>query len=126
MHQARTISCTPRNQISKDSEAQYEEFYCYTGGRWLWGEEKELRDRHKIFDVPVLQRLAAESVGARSCSTTTKMLEGPFNKVFRLVMSNGHSYCAHTVREYLARISHYCFRVSDYGVCMLLTMIYAG
>jgi len=75
MHQARTISCTPRNQISKDSEAQYEEFYRYIGGRWLRGEEKELRDRHKIFDVPVLQRLTAESVGARSCSTMTKMLK---------------------------------------------------
>jgi hypothetical protein len=128
MHQARTISCTPRNQIPKDSEAQYEEFYRYTGGRWVLGEEKELRDRHKIFDVPVLQRLAAESFGARSCSTMTEMLEGSFNKVFRLVMSNGaiHSYCAHTVSEYLARISHYCFRGSDYGICMLLTMIYAG
>lgn len=75
--------------MSSDRDSQYEEFYRYTGGRWLWGEEKELRDRYKVFNVPELQRLAAESVGAKSCSTMTKMLEGSFNKVFRLVMCNG-------------------------------------
>lgn len=88
-HQVRTISCTSCFHISRDCVTQYEDFYRYTGGRWLWGEEKELRDRYKIFNVPELQRIGARSVGAKSCSTMTKMLEGSFNRVFRLVMCNG-------------------------------------
>lgn len=36
-----------------------------------------------------LQRTAAESVGAQSCASITKLAEGGYNKVFRLVMDNG-------------------------------------
>ncbi len=86
---AGSISCTSRYQMSVHHGTQYEDFYRYTGGRWLWGEEKELRDRYKVFNKPELQRITAESVDAESCSAMTKMLEGSFNKVFRLVMSNG-------------------------------------
>ena len=36
-----------------------------------------------------LQRIAAESVEAQSCISITKLAEGGYNKVFRLVMDNG-------------------------------------
>jgi hypothetical protein len=42
-----------------------------------------------VFNVQELQRIAAESVGAKSCVSITKLAEGGYNKVFRLVMDNG-------------------------------------
>lgn len=67
----------------------YEHFYRYTSGRWLWDEEKKLRERYKQFNVPELKKIAARSVGANNCVHITKLAEGGSNKVFRLVMDNG-------------------------------------
>jgi len=78
-----------RYQMSTRSDSQYEEFFRYTSGRWIWDEEQQLRDRFRRFDVPELQRVAAASVGASKCISMTKMAEGSFNKVFRLLMDNG-------------------------------------
>ncbi len=69
--------------------AEYEDFYRFTGGRWLWAEEERLRERYKEFNVPGLQRLAAQAVGAHSCKSIMKLAEGGFNKIFRLCMDNG-------------------------------------
>lgn len=66
-----------------------ESFFRYTGGRWLWDEEKQLRERYRLFNVQELQRIAAESVGAQSCISMNKLGEGGYNKVFRLVMDDG-------------------------------------
>lgn len=66
-----------------------EQLFYYTSGRWLWGEESQLRERFLAFNVQELQRVAAESVGAQSCVSITKLAEGGYNKVFRLVMDNG-------------------------------------
>lgn len=68
---------------------QYEQFFHYTSGRWLWDEEKELRERYKKFNVEELKRIAAESIGAKSCVSMIKLAEGGYNKVFKLVMDNG-------------------------------------
>lgn len=68
---------------------QYEQFYRYTSGRWLWGEEKKLRERYTKFNVEELKRIAAESIGAKTCVSMIKLAEGGYNKVFRLVMDNG-------------------------------------
>jgi hypothetical protein len=67
----------------------YEEFYRFTSGRWLWDEETRLQERYKRFNVPGLERLAAKASGAQSCVSITKLAEGGFNKVFRLLMDNG-------------------------------------
>jgi hypothetical protein len=71
----------------KDSD--YEDFYRYTGGRWLWDEEAQLRQRYKRFNVSEIKKLAASSIGSDSCISMTKLAEGGFNKVFRLVMNDG-------------------------------------
>jgi hypothetical protein len=75
--------------LSTSSTSPYEHFFHYTSGRWLWGEEAQLRERFHAFNVQELQRIAAESVGAQSCISISKLAEGGYNKVFRLVMDNG-------------------------------------
>jgi len=75
--------------LSMSSTSPYEHFFRYTSGRWLWDEDSQLRERFVVFNVQELQRVAAESVGAQSCVSITKLAEGGYNKVFRLVMDNG-------------------------------------
>lgn len=41
------------------------------------------------FNVAELKRIAAESIGAKSCVSMIKLAEGGYNKVFKLVMDNG-------------------------------------
>ena len=71
------------------AEPDYESFYRYEGGRWLWAEEERLQERYKRFNVSGLKTIAAEACGARSCLSITKLAEGGFNKVFRLCMDDG-------------------------------------
>ncbi|KAJ5471088.1 hypothetical protein N7530_008445 [Penicillium desertorum] len=54
----------------------------------LWDEEQQLRDRYKVFKVAKLQSLAAKAVRPDSCISITKLAEGGYNKVFRLIMNN--------------------------------------
>jgi hypothetical protein len=75
--------------MSSNPTSPYEHFFRYTSGRWLWDEVSQLRERMLVFNVQELQRIAAESVGAQSCVSITKLAEGGYNKVFRLVMDNG-------------------------------------
>jgi hypothetical protein len=76
--------------MSTDAKPQqYEPFFNYTSGRWLWDEEKQLRERYVKFNVEELKRIAAESIGAKSCVSMIKLAEGGYNKVFKLVMDNG-------------------------------------
>ncbi|KAJ5445860.1 hypothetical protein N7491_001942 [Penicillium cf. griseofulvum] len=67
----------------------HEHFFRYTSGRWLWDEEQQLKDRYKAFDVAELQSLAAKAVRSDSCISITKLAEGGYNKVFRLIMDDG-------------------------------------
>lgn len=76
-------------RMSTNSTPSYEHFFRYTSGRWLWDEESQQRERYLIFNVQELQRIAADSVGAQSCVSITKLAEGGYNKVFRLVMDDG-------------------------------------
>ncbi|KAF4617962.1 hypothetical protein G7Y89_g15021 [Cudoniella acicularis] len=57
-------------------------------GKWLWNEEKELRERDIKFNVEELKRIATESIGAKSCVSMVKLTEGKYNKLFKLVMDN--------------------------------------
>ncbi|GAB1206468.1 hypothetical protein APSETT445_005157 [Aspergillus pseudonomiae] len=70
------------------------DLFRYTSGRWLWDEEHQLRDRFSPFNVPELQRIAAQRVGADTCTAITKLAEGSFNKTFRLELDNGSSVIA--------------------------------
>ncbi|KAH8676579.1 hypothetical protein BGZ60DRAFT_371977, partial [Tricladium varicosporioides] len=42
-----------------------------------------------------LLRIAAESIGAKSCVSIIKLAEGGYNKVFKLVVDNGSVDIAH-------------------------------
>lgn len=76
------------------STNDYEHFYKYTSGRWLWDEEKQLKLRYKQFNVPALQDIAAKTVGAERCQNIEKVSDGTCNKVFRLVMDDGRTVIA--------------------------------
>lgn len=77
-----TVTSDPNN---------YDHFFRYTSGRWLWDEEQQLKDRFTPFNVRELKRIAAQSVGANECVDMTKLAEGSFNKIFRLSMDNGRA-----------------------------------
>ena len=79
---------------SSPYKPQYAEFFRYTSGRWLWDEDQQLEERFRVFNVPELQRVAAESVGAATCTEMTKLGEGGFNKVFLLKLDNGSTVIA--------------------------------
>lgn len=76
------------NQHDKDI------FFRYTSGRWLWEEPARLQERYRKFNVPALQHIAARHAGANQCISMTKIAEGGFNKIFRLVMDNGAALIA--------------------------------
>lgn len=68
---------------------EHEDFFRYTSGRWLWDEERQLRERYRFFNVKELQTISAKCVGSDSCVSMVKLAEGGFNKVFRLIMDDG-------------------------------------
>ncbi|KAK8217850.1 kinase-like domain-containing protein [Phyllosticta capitalensis] len=76
----------------------FEHLFRYDAGRWLWNEEKRLRERYKRFNVPELQKAAAKKVGAEKCVSISKLAEGGSNRVFRLAMDNGASVIARIPR----------------------------
>ncbi|PYI29456.1 kinase-like protein [Aspergillus indologenus CBS 114.80] len=88
----RTITSLSEQKTTPDSE--HEHFFRYTSGRWLWDEEQQLRDRYKVFHVAELQSLAAQAVRSDSCVSITKLAEGSYNKVFRLIMNDGKTVLA--------------------------------
>ena len=73
---------------ASSSYHDHEDFYRFTSGRWLWDEQKQLQQRYKKFNVHELIHVATRSVGAQKCVSITKLAEGGFNKVFRLVMDD--------------------------------------
>ncbi|KAJ5213383.1 hypothetical protein N7449_000552, partial [Penicillium cf. viridicatum] len=83
----RTI--TSRSEQMTTPNPDHEHFFRYTSGRWLWDKEQQLRDRYRAFDVAELQRLAAKTVRSDSCISITKLAEGGYNKVFRLIINDG-------------------------------------
>lgn len=83
-----------RTNCTKQALLDHEDLFRYTSGRWLWNESQHLKARYKKFDVGELKRVAAASTGAHSCISITKIAEGGFNRVFRLVMSDGSAVIA--------------------------------
>jgi hypothetical protein len=85
-HQAGVLRRVLADEVTDVSDA--EDFFRYTSGRWLWNEAAHLEERYKRFNIAELKQAAAEAAGAQSCSQITKLAEGGFNKVFKLVMDN--------------------------------------
>ncbi|KAJ5587245.1 uncharacterized protein N7459_003010, partial [Penicillium hispanicum] len=88
--------CTIRTfcKIITTPNPGFEDFFRYTSGRWLWDEEQQLRDRYKAFNVAELQSLAAKAIRSGNCVSMTKLAEGGYNKVFRLLMNDGKTVLA--------------------------------
>lgn len=84
--------------MSCHSRADMNSLFCYTRGRWLWNERKQLEARYRSFDVPSLQRAACQAVGADKCIAFAKIGEGNYNKAYRLEMEDG--------RKVIAKIPH--------------------
>ncbi|RAK73407.1 uncharacterized protein BO72DRAFT_471672 [Aspergillus fijiensis CBS 313.89] len=89
-----TRTITDLSEPTTTPTPESEHFFRYTSGRWLWDEEQQLRDRYKVFDVAALQSLAANAVRSDSCLSITKLAEGGYNKVFRLIMKDGKKVLA--------------------------------
>jgi hypothetical protein len=66
----------------------------FTSGRWLWREREQLAARYVKFNLKQLCRVAAESVGSKSCVEAVKIVEGQYNKVFLLTMNDGKEVIA--------------------------------
>ncbi|KAG4434115.1 hypothetical protein IFR05_010395 [Cadophora sp. M221] len=75
--------------MSSCPDPDYEDYYRYTSGRWLWDEDSQLRERYKRLNVSELKKIAAKVIGAQACVSINKLAEGGFNKVFRLSMDDG-------------------------------------
>jgi hypothetical protein len=82
--------------MSACPDRDYEDYYRYTSGGWLWDEDSQLRERYKGFNISELKKTAAKSVGAKTCVSMSKLAEGRFNKVFRLAMNDGTIVIART------------------------------
>lgn len=76
-------------QAGSTPDSDYEDFFRYTSGRWLWDEERQLRDRYRRFNVRKLQEISANSIGSEKCVSMIKVAEGGYNKIFRLIMDDG-------------------------------------
>ena len=92
----RPFHSTLRNYLAHKGEAmatthhdESHDYFHYNSGRWLWGEEEQLRERYRAFNVNELQKVAVGIAGSEKCVSMSKIGEGNFNKVFRLQMDNG-------------------------------------
>ncbi|KAK3724179.1 hypothetical protein LTR37_001304 [Vermiconidia calcicola] len=75
-------------------QPEYDTFFSYDSGRWLWDEEEQLHKRYKRFNVDHLHQIAAKASGARRCISMSKLNEGNSNKAFRLVMDDNTAVIA--------------------------------
>ncbi|EZG01032.1 hypothetical protein H106_08392 [Trichophyton rubrum CBS 735.88] len=82
----------PQNASNWDDES----FYRYTGGRWLYNEDKQMADRSVRFNMTELVRAAAISQGCdiSACIKVEKLPEGDYNKVSLISLHGGHQVVA--------------------------------
>lgn len=71
-----------------------QDFFRYTSGRWLWGEEQQLREKYREFNISGLQKVAVEACSAGPCVRMEKIGEGSYNKSFSLTMANKMKFIA--------------------------------
>lgn len=78
------------NAYSIQAELQHDhELFNYTRGRFVRDESYELSQRRICFDIKELKRVAAATVGSKSCVTIEKYPDGLHSKAFLLTMDDG-------------------------------------
>ncbi|EEP80258.1 predicted protein [Uncinocarpus reesii 1704] len=91
---SRIISLTADSQnVSGLASASQETLFCYTSGRWLYNEQRQLDLRYVRFDVEGLCKTAGDVLGA-PCTQITKLRGGLYNKVFSLKTDAGEELLA--------------------------------
>ncbi|KAF5869042.1 putative phosphotransferase enzyme family protein [Botrytis fragariae] len=88
---SRTLRLIPFKHrcVSTHTDSQnYDHFFRYTRGKWLQDGEKRFFERYQEFNVEALKGIAIESVGAKSCSSMTKISESGRHRVFKLIVDN--------------------------------------
>jgi hypothetical protein len=81
-----------------------EDLFRYTSGRWRCKETARLEERYKRFNIAEPKQAATEVAGAQSCPQITKLAEGGFNKVFKLVMDNNSVVIARIPNPNVGRV----------------------
>lgn len=87
-------SNSKKNETIADSKHNVEALNRFTSGRWLWNERQQLACRYINFDLSALLKLAASTIGSKSCTEVLKISEGQYNKVFQLTMNDGREIIA--------------------------------
>ncbi|KAK2800297.1 hypothetical protein FQN51_006205 [Onygenales sp. PD_10] len=89
---SRTSAAHSHHDLQWDDES----FHRYTGGRWVYNEDKQLADRHVEFNMTELVRAAAETQGCNLTSSikVEKLPEGNFNKTFLITVDGGQQVVA--------------------------------
>ena len=82
-------SAFPKSSPTSHDWNKDQDFFRYTGGRFLFDEIKQLACRYVQFDMNELVHIAASSIASRSCMAVHKLPEGQYNKAFLLTMDDG-------------------------------------
>lgn len=77
-----------RHSYQADLHAN-EDYFHFTRGRFVSNEEHEMSQRYVRFNLQELARLAAETVGSKSCVNIEKYPDGMHNKALLLTMDDG-------------------------------------
>jgi hypothetical protein len=92
--------------VHEGEESEYESFFTYTSGRWLYAsriqlssynrynEKQRLAERYLRFDVTQLTKAAVDCTGHGPCNSIVKLAEGGANKVFLITMEDGFEVIA--------------------------------
>ena len=80
------MSC---NDCLEPGSTPNEDYFRFTGGRFVCDEEYEMSQRYVLFDMHGLGRIAAKALGSKSCVGVEKYPDGMFNKALLLSMDDG-------------------------------------
>ncbi|KAF7197402.1 Altered inheritance of mitochondria protein 9, mitochondrial [Pseudocercospora fuligena] len=85
-----------RTMSSSSNHRSTSPLFHYTSGRWVYNEDKRLKERERIFNVDQLQHLAARAVSRRREDVTSieKLGEGAANRAFVIRFRDGSQVVA--------------------------------
>ncbi|KAJ5379285.1 hypothetical protein N7509_012404 [Penicillium cosmopolitanum] len=83
-------------QTDADADANADDCFEYTTGKWIYNDALRHSERRKIFNIPELKRLAAHSINQSENDLTgfKKLAEGGFNRTFLITMRDGFQFVA--------------------------------
>jgi len=95
------------------------DLFNFTRGRFVPNEQYELSQRHVHFAVDELARIAAESVGAKSCVNIEKYPDGMYNRAMLLTMNDGNQVVVKVpIRTHAVHISQLRARLKHPNSCV--------